>query len=67
VAAPPWAACAPRCSLRGGYAALLAALLGSTASGGALEAPPTPPSTPGAAAAAQVLARGARTHQGKYA
>jgi hypothetical protein len=68
VAAPPWAQCAPRvptCSLRGGYAALITALLGGGAggwlTGGAIEAPPTPPPTPGAAAAAQVLARGGRT------
>jgi WD40 repeat protein len=68
VAAPPWAQCAPRaptCSLRGGYTALLAALLGGGTggwlAGSAIEAPPTPPPTPGAAAAAQVLARGGRT------
>jgi hypothetical protein len=56
VAASPWASCAPRCGVRGGYS-ILAALLGLGASSGSLEAPPLPAS-PGASAASAVLARG---------
>jgi WD40 repeat protein len=56
VAASPWASCAPRCGIRGGYS-ILAAMLGLSPS---IEAPPGPAS-PGAAAAAGVLARGGRT------
>ena len=54
VAASPWASCAPRCGVRGGYA-ILAAMLGLGSA--SLEAPPGP-AQPGAAAAAAVLARG---------
>jgi hypothetical protein len=69
VAAPPWAACAPRlapgCSLRGGYSALFQALLSAIGVSGSvpgIEAPPTP----SAAAAAHILARSG-THSLKFA